>query len=109
VSASVRGPDGKCTVQHTSEKDKPVAGVPGLIAPVAPDRGAARVAFAGRRWHDEADHDSHEPDAHTHCGTRIGNSWEDALAEENNGADRPRDTEKGNEDVPSVHNEVRVI
>jgi hypothetical protein len=96
------------SVQHTSTKDKSIAGPAGLVLPFFPHKRLTCVALASSRGHNSTHHNSHEAASQDQKQTHIGEGGQGAVGIHDEEASHPGIDEVHDEDVPPFIGIVRV-
>lgn len=102
--ASLRSPNGICTIKHPHTKHQPIALPPSLILPLLPHKRAGRMSLAAQflRRHDSAHHDSDKHAQQYQDESNIGDDRQCAVGKHDEKAARPVYNQKRHEDVPAL-------
>jgi hypothetical protein len=98
----VRCSDSKGAVEHTCCKNKPITGPSGLILPVFPHKGVARIAFASPARHDGADQNRDRHSSQYEEEADLGNGRQRAVHVHDDEGRHPGECEIYDENLPPL-------
>lgn len=102
MRGAVRGSNTVSAVEHSCNKDEPLARIPRSILPFAPDKVVGRVRLTIHIGHDCTDDDGDEDTGKDEKHAKISDVREKPVQEKDDTAADPGADDKADEDVPRL-------